>query len=368
MTRRQTGADHLPKLDADVTSSKQESTASSDGDTSYNGTVSLNLQLDVWGKLHDRYLAAGKDVDQQRALYQLAKDALAAEVINAWLNNVALERAMTIETERLDSLEKTAMFIENRYRSGLDSLEDIDSARSAVFQSKAALSQYTEDLARQQRALSQLLGKSDTVDYPILPSYPEVILPIAGLPDQTLQRRPDLQAAYLAIEAQQLRSKAAYKDMLPSLSLGAALTDSATTLSSALLKSPAWSLLGQLTAPLYQGGELRAAAQIADLEVVQSYQAFRETLLNAVTEVEDNLGREQELAQRQNHISNALAAAERTYTQYQAKYRAGLVDILDLLTVQQQSYDLAAQLDNLIYQRLVNRISLGLALGLGAQS
>ncbi len=365
MERRQTGADRLPDLDAGLTASKQEA---SDTSATHTASLALSWNLDLWGKLADRYEAAGKDVAQQQALYQAAKDALAAEVMTAWLNSVALTHAIDIESQRLSSLEQTAQFIENRYRSGLSALEDIDAARSAVYQSKAAMAEYAENLARQQRGLSQLLGQAELVDEQAITGYPEVLLPVASLPEQNLQRRPDLQAAYLAIEAKQLRGKAVYKDMLPSLSLQAALEDSATSLSSALIKTPAWSLLGQLAAPLYRGGELRAAAKISELEIAQSYQEFRETLLAAVTEVEDALGSEQELARRQAHITEALAAAERTQAQYQRKYRAGLVDILDLLSVQQQSYDLAAQLDNLIYQRLANRITLGLALGLGVQA
>lgn len=368
LQRRQTGADRLPDLDAGISASKQEENSTTASETSHTGSLTLSLNLDLWGKLSDRYKAAGKDVAQQRAIYHEAKNALAAEVMTAWLNSVALQHAIDIESQRLQSLEKTAQFIANRYRSGLGNLEDIDTARSAVYQSQARMAEYNEDLARQQRALGQLLGQSEVADLTELNDYPSVLLPVAALPEQNLEQRPDLQAAYFAIEANQLRSKAAYKDMLPNLSLQAALEDTASSLSSALLKTPAWSLLGQLVAPLYRGGELRAAAKIADLEIAQSYQAFRESLLNAVVEVDDALGSEQELAKRQAHISDALEAAKRTTTQYQSKYRAGLVDILDLLTVQQQSYDLAAQLDNLIYQRLANRIALGLALGLGVQA
>lgn len=370
MERRQTGAARLPELDAGLAASKQEpsGTSTTSSDTTHTMSLALSWNLDLWGKLNDRYEAAGKDVAQQQALYQTAKDALAAEVMTAWLNSVALTHAIDIEGQRLSSLEQTAQFIENRYRSGLGALEDIDAARSAVYQSNATMAEYAENLARQQRGLSQLLGQAELVNEQPITRYPEVLLPVASLPEQNLQRRPDLQAAYLSIEAKQLRGKAAYKDMLPSLSLQAALEDSATSLSSALFKTPAWSLLGQLAAPLYRGGELRAAAKISELETAQSYQAFRETLLTAVTEVEDALGSEQELAKRQAHITDALAAAERTQAQYQRKYRAGLVGILDLLSVQQQSYDLAMQLDNLIYQRLANRITLGLALGLGVQA
>ncbi|WVM92469.1 TolC family protein [Halopseudomonas pachastrellae] len=124
--------------------------------------------------------------------------------------------------------------------------------------------------------------------------------------------------------------------------------------------------MGELSAPLYQGGALRAAADIAELTAAERWQAYRETLLGAVNEVSDALGQEQALDQQQAHITEALARQRNSLTQYQRRYRTGGATLLELLEVQQQTYDLEAQLDTLIYNRLTNRITLGLALGLGA--
>ncbi len=96
--------------------------------------------------------------------------------------------------------------------------------------------------------------------------------------------------------------------------------------------------------------------------------AYQETLLNAVTEVENTLGQEQSLERQQQYLGEALGSASRSVANYQTKYRQGLVDILDLLSVQQQTFDLQSQLAQVTYNRLVNRIDLGLALGLGVSS
>ena len=119
--------------------------------------------------------------------------------------------------------------------------------------------------------------------------YPQVVTPLADLPDQTLQRRPDLQAAYFAIEAADLRTSVAYKDLLPSISLEAAFEDLSDSPQSLLLTDPVWALLGQLSAPLFQGGKLKSAAEVAELQTAQSYQSYRETLLEAIMEVDNAL-------------------------------------------------------------------------------
>ncbi|WP_323127314.1 TolC family protein [Marinobacter sp. JSM 1782161] len=360
---RQTGADRFPDVEAGFSASDAE-----DSDDSYTGSVSVSWEADLWQKIADRTAAAGKDVEQQAELYRSARDTLAADVMSSWLELIAQHHAIAIQQERLTTLESNETLILQRYRNGLGTLEDLDSARSSTASARATLESDRETLAQQERALKTLLGEVPATGSNVPGDYPAVLTPLADLPAQTLQRRPDLVAAYRAIEAADYRTSAAYKDLLPSINLQAALEDVADSPSQALLTDPAWSLLGQLTAPLFQGGELRAAADAAELETAQTYQAYRETLLDAVGEVEDALGLERSLSIRQTHIAEALARQQSTLEQYQASYRSGLVDILDLLSVQQETYDLKEQLDDLIYQRLANRIDLGLALGLGVKS
>ncbi len=358
---KKTRGARLPEVSAGYSALKEE-----DQDTVYTGTATVSWELDLWQKLADTSKAASKDVEAQQMLYQSARDTLAAQIMTGWLELTSAKKNIAIEQERLTVLEKTQGYTRERYRSGLGSLEDLDSAKSATASSRAALEEYKETLAQQSRALATLLGdpgfKIDVSD-----DYSDVILPLADLPDQTLQRRPDLKAAFLAIESADLSADVAYKDLLPSISLEASLEDVASNPEGALLTGPVWSLLGQLTAPLFQGGQLKAEAEIADLETAQAYEAYRETLYDAVQEIEDAIGLERSLTKQQTHIETALATAIDTLAQYQKKYRQGLSDMLDLLTVQTQTFDLAIELNNLKYERLANRVTLGLALGIGAK-
>jgi NodT family efflux transporter outer membrane factor (OMF) lipoprotein len=358
--RRQTRGAQLPGIEAGLSGERSE-----DSDESYSGTVSVSWEIDLWSKLSDDTAAAAKDVAEQQALYQAARDTLAAEVMTTWLNIIGQQRAIVIQQRRLESLTRNEQFIVQRYRNGLGSLEDLDSARTSSASARATLVEQGDTLSELQQSLRALLGRTSAEDFVISDKYPSVSVPLADLPPQTLQRRPDLQAAYHAIEAGDLRTSVAYKELLPSLSLTAALQDTATSPRAALLTDPVWSLLAQLTAPLYQGGQLRAAAEVAELETAYAYQSYRETLLSAVSEVSNALRKERALGEQLSHTESALASARNNLNQYQRSYRAGLVEILDLLSVQQETYDLEDQVNTLRYERLVNRITLGLALGLG---
>lgn len=357
-------SDRLPSVDGSIDIEKSEG-----ADTGFATGLSISWEADIWRKLDDRYQASIKDVGEQKMLYRAARDLLAANIMKSWLGLIQQQIAIQIETERLNSLQTNENFILQRYRIGLGTLEDLDSARSNVASSRATLVAYNETLDQLTRSLKQLSGDipqlNDLTPFKQIENYPAVITSLANLPEQTLQRRPDLIAAYLAIEANDYRNQAAYKDMLPSLNLSAALSDLASNPTDALMTNPVWTLLAQLTAPLYRGGELDAAADISRYQTAQSYQVYRETLLTAVQEVEDTLGQERSLTRQLEHIDVALNSAQNNLVQYEKRYRAGLVDILDLLLIQQQTYDLQAQKNQLLAARLTNRVDLGLALGLG---
>ncbi len=229
---KKTRGARLPEVSAGYSALKEE-----DQDTVYTGTATVSWELDLWQKLADTSKAASKDVEAQQMLYQSARDTLAAQIMTGWLELTSAKKNIAIEQERLTVLEKTQGYTRERYRSGLGSLEDLDSAKSATASSRAALEEYKETLAQQSRALATLLGdpgfKIDVSD-----DYSDVILPLADLPDQTLQRRPDLKAAFLAIESADLSADVAYKDLLPSISLEASLEDVASNPEGALLTGP----------------------------------------------------------------------------------------------------------------------------------
>ncbi|MEZ8103998.1 TolC family protein [Vibrio cortegadensis] len=362
-----TGADRIPSVNASFSGKKEE-----DQSETYTTDLTVSWELDLWQKIADSSDAALKDVGVAQANLQAARDLLAANIMRSYLDITLKQQLVDIEVKRLKVLENNQNLILERYRTGLGSLEELDNAKTSSASTNATLADYKEQLAKSERNLSLLLGQlstdSEQSKWDIDHEFPDVLLPLASMPKQDLARRPDLQSSFLSIEAETLRTSAAYKALLPSISLSASLTDIAESPSESLLTSPLWSVLGQLSAPIFQGGKLKAQTEIAELTTAKSYWMYQETLLNAVNEVENGLGQEHALELQQQYIDQALDSAKRSFVSYEEKYRQGLVNIFDLLTVQQRTYDLEAQLSQIIYNRLINRIDLGLALGLGVQA
>lgn len=358
-------ADQLPTVNANFSGEKTEGS-----DESYNADVTVSWELDLWQRLADVSAASRKDVAASQASLQNATNLLAANIMRGWLEISVNQQLLDIEQRRLAILENNETLVLDRYQVGLGTLEELDNAKTSTASTRATVAQYQENLAQSKRSLLLLTGELNTkvTDVNVAQAFPDVLNPLENMSVQNLAGRPDLQHAFFNIEAESLRTNAAYKAMLPSFSLSASLKDMAETPSEALFANPLWSALGQVSAPLFQGGSLKTNAEIAELTTEQSYWAYQETLLTAVNEVENAIGQEGSLAEQQQHLQASLSSAKRSVVSYEEKYRQGLVDIFDLLTVQQQAYDVESQLTNTTYQRLLNRIDLGLALGLGVEN
>ena len=370
-------ADRNLNVDASFSASKSEttnsnastssSTSSNSISPSYSASMNVSWELDLWQKISDGISAANLDAASARASYLSARDSLVANVIRSYIDVLTQQQLLNIEQSRLTVLENNEAVILKRYSTGLGSLDDLDTARTSSANTRATIAQYENALLTAKRTLAVLLGRQNQSlnELNTQVSFPDVLLPLTTLPKQDLARRPDLQAAFYALKATEFEVDVAYKALLPSISLSASLSDNASTPSQALFTNPLWSLLGQMTAPLFQGGALRAQVEDAKLTSANAWWQYRETLLTAVQETQNALDSETALSARISHTNVALANAERSVSTIEGQYRQGLADILDLLSVYDTRFNLQAQAVELHAQKLQNRIDLGLALGLG---
>ena len=352
---------------ASTSSNTNSSTSSNSSSPSYSASMNVSWELDLWQKISDGISAANLDAASARASYQSARDSLVANVVRSYIDVLTQQQLLNIEQSRLTVLENNEAVILKRYSTGLGSLDDLDTARTSSANTRATIAQYENALLTAKRTLAVLLGRQNQSlnELNTQVSFPDVLLPLTTLPKQDLARRPDLQAAFYALKATEFEVDVAYKALLPSISLSASLSDNASTPSQALFTNPLWSLLGQMTAPLFQGGALRAQIEDAKLTSANAWWQYRETLLTAVQETQNALDSETALSARISHTNVALANAERSVSTIEGQYRQGLADILDLLSVYETRFNLQAQAVELHAQKLQNRIDLGLALGLG---
>lgn len=333
--------------------------------TSFGAELGVGWEADLWGRLSDAAQAAVVDRD---ALAQELRDAhlsLAANVAKGWFAAVEARQQQTLSEQLVSNLGQSLQVLEEGYRRGIVAALDIHLARANLASEQSRLAERRRTLGDRLRALELLLGR-----YPVralaapaqLPDLPATV-PV-GLPSQLLTRRPDIRAAAARLRSAELRLSASHKDRFPRFSLSGSLGGSSAELGRLLdHQNLVWSLFGNLTQPLLDGGRLAGLELQAAARWEQTQAGYVDTLLRAFAEVEGALEQEREL--RQVNASLALSVQESDLAEALAyeQYRQGLVDIVTALESQRRAFTARSSYIAARNQQLQNRIDLYLALG-----
>lgn len=365
------GAPRLPELSLSFDPSRRRVISNQFGITRTSSNFELGVDLaweaDVWGKLRDIEKQASLNLLAAQARYEDNRRRLAGRVARAWFNVVGAGELLVLLRERLANLEEDLDIIESAYNQGLTGALDIYLARTITDQERARIAAQEQALAENRTALQLLLGDYPDGSLETVKSLPVIEAPIpAGLPSELVSRRPDLQQAWMNLLAGDAAVAIAHKQRFPRIALVASANDVSSDLDSLLNGTTlAWSVLGNLTQPLFNAGRLKAQEQQARARLVQAENSYLERLYQAFSEVEDALSRNRSLQTRYRVTLAAEKNAVTGLTLAFEQYQRGLVPYTTVLEAQRRAFDIQSGVIELRNQLLQNRISLYLALGGG---
>lgn len=336
-------------------------------DTSNSFSLGLDAswEADVWGKLSASAAAARSNYEVAQYDFYGARLSLAAQVAQSWFDVIEAKQQLELSTRTVENFEKSTNIINNRFKRGLTSGLDLRLSLSNLEDAKAT-EKLRETAYRQTlRRLELFAGKYPAASMQITDQIPSTLNDVpVGVPLDILERRPDLQAAKSRLYAAGYRAQAAEKALLPSISITARGSNTSEEFKDLLkFDNVFWNLVGGITQPIFQGGQLLYAAKAEQLNFEAQKQNYAQTLLQAFKEVEDALDNDKSLKERVEHIEisaqNAVAAEQVALEQYSQ----GLIRISTLLQSQRQSIVQQGQLISIKKQRINNRIALYLSLG-----
>ncbi len=168
---------------------------------------------------------------------------------------------------------------------------------------------------------------------------------VAAAPAAVIAERPDIRAAERTLATATARQKIATREYFPSISLSSAFGWSSYNSSGNLFNGGgnAWSLAGQLLAPVIDFGRIRSDIRVADAQAEQAFLGYQQTMLSALEEIENNLSRYFAAVNRQPQLNRAADAGELAVELAQERYKKGLVSYLEVTDAQQKLY--GAQLE-----------------------
>ena len=362
-------ADLYPSLGASASIRRSEGgTGFNAGTTSYNIGLSSSWEVDVINRIRDQIDSDGYAVEASAADLAALELSVISRLATNWFDAIEAGLLVDLSSDDIATQERSLRLTQRRFESGLTGSSDVRLARSAI-----ANAQAVEQSRLQQRDATLRSVQVIVRDYPDanielpddLPPLPEFTG--AGTPEQMLANRPDIIAAEKRIRQAGLDVDLARKALYPRLSFDATAGDqSLNSLGDVLdLKSLAYSLTESLTAPIFQGGRLKAQVEAQKAQLAVQVESYVETVLTAYQEVENALDAEERLAAREAALRISRDEAVMAEERLEVRYTEGLATILQLLDSQSRRLNAEGQLISARSERLANRVRLHVALGGG---
>lgn len=367
----QAGAARLPNVSAEFGASRARSNpdlgagAQTRYSTEYNAGLGVAWEIDVWDRLAAGSRAEGAEAIAARTDLEAAHRALAAQVARAWYRLAHDRLGLALIEDFRRSSAVTEKLLSQRFADGKSPAVDVRAARADLARAEVDVRDRQQLLAQSSRALETLLGRYPAAELaaaddlpPPPPSLP------AGLPSDLLLRRPDLRAAATRLIAADERLAGAEADLLPKLSL----TASGGTRSDALrnLTDPdylVWTLIGNLTQPLFEGGRRLAVVDEREARVRELSATWAAAAITALREVEDALALSDAQRETLPQMQTSADESQAVVRLLQERYAAGLADGLTLLREQRTALSRRIELLSLRLEQLLTRIDLHQALG-----
>ena len=300
---------------------------------SFGLSASASWEIDLWGRVR-------RGIEQAQARAEASGDDLAAARLSTqaplaqtWFQSHAavLQRQLL-----LGALKDDARFLDithSRHDAGMVSGLDVAQAEGQLNNDRAQLSEIELQQAQLEHALTALLGGSpvEVAESPL----PPVPAPPELLPSGLLEHRPDIAAAERLAAAANAQIGLARVAYYPRLDLAATAGLHSTVLDQ-LFNAPGriWSLGPDLAATLFDGGARDAAVEQARAGYDQAVASYRQTVLAAFQEVQDNLSAARLLQREAAEQAQTLAAARRAREIAEAQYQAGTLGALNVLSAQ----------------------------------
>jgi len=339
--------------------------------TVWTAQANASYEVDLFGRVSDSVAAAKADAQQSEALFRSVQLALQADVAQNYFNLRELDAELAILDGTVDLFRQQRDFVKHRYDAGDVSELDLAQAQAQLDSAQSDHMTLERQRATTEHSLAVLLGQAPA-DFTVAahPLQPVVVQIPAGLPSALLERRPDITAAERAMAAENARIGVAKAAFFPSLSLTGSAGYASSNLSNLFQWSSRTFLLGPLaggalTLPLFDGGARSANLAHERAKYEEDVANYRQQVLVAFQEVEDNLANLRVLDDQTKVEDSAVKSSARAAQLTRAQYEDGSVNYLSVIETDRavlQAQRSAVQLEG---ARAVSTVNLIRALGGG---
>jgi multidrug efflux system outer membrane protein len=359
------GSQLLPELDLVFRSGRNKNNQTGSYANSNSVNLNLSYEIDLWDKLSDADRLSNYNYLAQKSSFEQYKQQLVVNVVTTWFSVIEAEKLLALYRSRVENSQQNLAIIEASYSSGLTPALDVYLTRNDLNNELTRVSEQETVKIKLIRQLERLIGEYPKGELLVNANLPLLTNDIpVGLPSELISRKPGLKASWYQLLSQNAALAYAHKQRFPSIVLSGSLGDANADIGDLLSGSSlAWSLLGNVSAPIFNAGRLKTNEEKARLALKQGEQLYLDSLYGAFSDVENAITTEKSLKQRYYTMSAAQVNAKIAATLSFEQYQSGLVSYTTVLEAQKRSFEAQTTLIKIKNQLVANRINLHFSLG-----
>ena len=315
-----------------------------------------------------------RSVEQQNALAEVKRHQLDAAYLT--VTGQAVMQTITIASvhAQIATLETilaqdrdNLRLVQTAFDNGSVSREDVVSAQSQIANDMTLVPPLHQELAKARHALSVVLGRAPANGLPDDVDLAKISLPLqvpVSLPSELAHRRPDILAAEAQLHAATSAVGVAQSNLYPKIQLTASVGQQTLKADQLFDRvNNAWSIIGGFTAPIFDGGTLRAEKRAAVDAMRASAATYEQTVLEAFAQVADLLEGLDHDAEQLDAQDHAQQAAQSSLELARASYKEGNAGVLQVLDAERSYQQARLGYVRAVTQRYFDTVQLFLALG-----
>ena len=361
----------LPELEVDINTSRTVVSENavqrfeSNEFTNYSLLGLASYRFDLWGALRNAYRASVIESEIGLLEYYNVLSVVRAQAASDYMNIRRLDAQIALYDSTIILRERSLEIARLNFEAGASDALDMARAETQLRIAQSQRWTFVNQRARLENSLAVLMGREPS-DFSLPDNQLDALPPVipAKIPSEVLTRRPDIWIALKTMEAENARIGVAKANLFPDITLSANAGYQGRSFENLLTpQSFAWTIGGGLLQPVFNYGRNRAVVDAAYARYRQVADLYRQSVLSAFEEVENELANIYYLRNQHRRQQQTVEAANKTLDLARQRYEAGLVSYLEVVDAERTA--LLNQVDavGIVGELYQSTISLSLALG-----
>jgi NodT family efflux transporter outer membrane factor (OMF) lipoprotein len=335
--------------------------------STYRASLGASWEPDVWGRIRRTIEGAKSNAQASAADLAAARLSAQGELATDYFGLREADAEIALDQATVTAYQRSLTIAQNRYQAGVTVKSDVYQATTQLANAQADMAGSQQQRANFEHAIAVLAGEAPGAFTLVAAPWVANVPPIPAIvPSTLLQRRPDIAGAERRVQAANAQIGVQTAAYFPTIPLTGSYGFASSALGSLFNSSNSlWSYGASIAETVFDAGARHARVGEAKAAHDQAVAKYRETVLEALQNVENELTATQVLAQQTDLRRQASTAADAAETIVANQYRSGQVVYTDVVTAQTAAYTARRALAQIASQRQTTAVALIQSLGGG---